>query len=69
MVRSQYGYHVIKVIDKKREGVSTLEEVKEGLTDFLKNEKTQADLTKLVNQLRDQAKIEILIPAGQPLTP
>jgi len=24
-------------------------------------------LTKLVNQLRDQGKVEILIPAGQPL--
>lgn len=69
LVKSQFGYHVLKVTEKKREGVSTLEEVKEGLTDFLKREKAQAELNKLVNQLRNEGKIEILIPAGQPLTP
>jgi peptidyl-prolyl cis-trans isomerase C len=69
MTKTQLGYHVIKVTDKKKEGLSTLEEVKQALTDFLKNEKQQAELTKLINQLRDQAKIEILIPAGQPLNP
>jgi peptidyl-prolyl cis-trans isomerase C len=69
VVKSQFGYHVIKVTEKKKEGVSTLEEVKEGLTEFLKNQKAQAELSKLVNELRNQAKIDILIPAGQPLNP
>lgn len=69
LVKTQYGYHILKVTDKKKEGVSTLEEEKESLTEFLKREKAQAELTKLVNQLRDQGKIEILIPAGQPITP
>jgi len=57
------------VTDKKKEGLSTLEEVRQQLTEFLKNEKNQADLAKLVSQLRDQAKIEILIPTGPPLKP
>ncbi len=69
LVRTELGYHIIKVTDKKKEGLSTLEEVKPQLTEFLKNQKAEAELTKLVNQLRDQAKIEILIPAGQPLQP
>jgi peptidyl-prolyl cis-trans isomerase C len=69
VIKTQYGYHVIKVTEKKKEGVSALEEVKDQLTEFLKNQKSQAELTKLVNQLRNQAKIEILIPAGQPLNP
>jgi len=69
LIKSQYGYHIIKVTEKKKEGLSTLDEVKEQLTAFLKNQKVQADLAKLVNQLRDQAKVEILIPAGQPLKP
>jgi parvulin-like peptidyl-prolyl isomerase len=69
LVKTQYGYHIIKVTEKKKEGVSTLEEMKPQLTEFLKSEKSQAELEKLVTQLRDQAKIEILIPAGQPLTP
>jgi len=67
LIKTQLGYHIIKVTDKKKEGLSTLEEVRQQLTEFLKNEKNQADLAKLVSQLRDQAKIEILIPTGQPL--
>ena len=67
LVKTQYGYHIIKVTEKKKEGLSTIEEVKEQLTAFLKNQKVQADLTKLVNQLRNEAKIDILIPAGPPL--
>jgi peptidyl-prolyl cis-trans isomerase C len=69
LVKTRYGYHIIKVTEKKSAGLATLDEVKDQLTEFLKNQKAQADLTKLVNQLRDKAKIEILIAAGQPLTP
>lgn len=69
LVKTQLGYHIVKVTDKKKEGLSTLEEIKTQLTEFLKNEKAQAELTKLVSQLRGQAKIEMLIPAGQPLKP
>jgi peptidyl-prolyl cis-trans isomerase C len=69
IVKAQYGYHVIKVTDKKKEGLSTLEEAKTSLTDFLKNQKSQTELKKLIEQLRDQAKVEILIPIGQPLEP
>jgi peptidyl-prolyl cis-trans isomerase C len=67
MVKSKYGYHVIKVTGKQKEGLSTLDQIKDKLTDFLKNQKSQAELTKLLNQLRDQSKIEYLIPVGQPL--
>jgi foldase protein PrsA len=69
IAKTQYGYHIIKVTDKKKEGLSTLEEVKSELTNFLKNQKGQTELKKLVEQLRDQAKVEILIPVGQALTP
>jgi len=67
LVKSNAGYHVIKVTEKKPAGLATLDEVKPSLTEFLKNQKGQADLTKLINQLRDQAKIDVLIPAGAPL--
>lgn len=69
LVKTQFGYHIIKVTEKKKEGLATLEEVKAELTDFLKNQKAQSELNKLVNELRNSAKIEILIPAGQPLKP
>ena len=69
IVKSEYGYHIIKVTDKKEEGLSTLDEIREQLRQFLVNQKAQAEQTKLINQLREKANVEFLIPAGQPLQP
>ncbi len=69
IVKSQYGYHIIKVTGKKEEGLYTLEEIREQLRTLLVNQKAQVEQTKLINQLREKANIEILIPAGQPLSP
>jgi parvulin-like peptidyl-prolyl isomerase len=69
LLKAPIGYLVLKATEKKKEGLATLEEVKADLTNALKNEKAQAELAKQINQLRDQAKIEILIPYGQPLNP
>lgn len=67
-VRSRVGYHIIKVTDKKREGIATLDESRVQLTEFLKNQKSDRQLQQLVEQLRKEAKIEILITAGAPPT-
>ena len=69
LVRTQFGYHIIKVTEKKPEGVSTLDEVRSQLIDFLKNQKAGAELQKYVDDLRVQAKIEILIPVRSVQTP
>jgi peptidyl-prolyl cis-trans isomerase C len=69
LTKTSYGYHIIKVTDKKKEGTASLEEVRSSLTDFLKNQKSDAELKKAIEQLRDQGKIEFLIPVGQPLVP
>jgi len=61
-VLTKYGYHLIKVTDRVKEGLSTLEEAKEDLTSYLKSQKVQTELQKLVAGLSDKAKIEILIP-------
>jgi parvulin-like peptidyl-prolyl isomerase len=69
LVKTDYGYHIIKVTERKKAGLSTLEEIKDQLAAFLKDQKSRTELTNLVNKLRDEAKVEILIPAGQPLNP
>jgi parvulin-like peptidyl-prolyl isomerase len=69
LIKTAYGYHILKVTDRKKEGLSTLEEIKDQLAAYLKDQKSQAELAKLVNKLRDEAKVDILIPAGQPLNP
>jgi parvulin-like peptidyl-prolyl isomerase len=66
VVATQFGFYVIKVTDKKPAGLSSLEEVKEQLTNFLKDRKTDEELEKTVNELRAQSKVSLLIPlAGQ----
>jgi parvulin-like peptidyl-prolyl isomerase len=69
LVRTQAGYHVIKVVDRKKEGIFTLDEIKTQLIERLKSKKYQEELDKLVNQLRENANIEILISASELLKP
>jgi peptidyl-prolyl cis-trans isomerase C len=69
LLRTQYGYHILKVTDKKNEGLFTLEDVKPRLIEHLKNQKYQEELNKLVNQLRGKANIEILISSKELLNP
>ncbi len=69
LVRTSFGYHIIKVTDKKKEGLATLEEAKPSLTEFLRKQKSEAELKKIVEQLREPAKIEYLIPVGSPREP
>jgi len=69
LVKTTYGYHIIKVTEKKKEGIFGLDEIKSKLTDFLKGQKSDAELKKMIEQLREQAKVEFLIPVGQPLVP
>jgi peptidyl-prolyl cis-trans isomerase C len=67
LVKTDYGYHIIKVTDRKEEGLSTLEEVRPQLIAFLKRRKAQEELVKLINALRNEGTVEVLIPAGQPI--
>jgi parvulin-like peptidyl-prolyl isomerase len=69
LVRTAFGYHIIKVTDKKKEGSTPLEEAKPKLTVFLKKQKSEAEVKKVTEKLREQAKIEFLIPVGTPLEP
>jgi parvulin-like peptidyl-prolyl isomerase len=65
LVKSRFGYHVIKLTDKKPEGVATFDEVKDDLTTLLRRDKAQTEVANLIGQLRDQAKVEVLVPYGQ----
>jgi parvulin-like peptidyl-prolyl isomerase len=69
MIKMDDGYYIVKVTDRKKEGVASLEETEDQLYDFLTEEKIQSELRKLVDRLRDQSDIEFLIPAGPSLEP
>ncbi|HYK90643.1 MAG TPA: peptidylprolyl isomerase [Acidobacteriota bacterium] len=69
VVRTQFGYHVIKVTEIKKEGISTLDEIRSDLIEFMKNQRAQSELGKHVSDLQTKAKIEIYIPVGTPQAP
>jgi peptidyl-prolyl cis-trans isomerase C len=66
VVRTQFGFHIIKVTEKRKAGVATFEQVQAQLGEFLKGQKAQAELVKIVDQLRSQAKIVAYIDSGTP---
>jgi len=61
-VRTQFGWHVIKVTDKKAAGTLPYDEVKEQLIGYLKNKKQEEAAQELLKSLRDSAKIENTLP-------
>ena len=63
LVKTSYGYHIIKLTDRKKAGTAALDEVRTELTDYLRNQKADEELAKLVKTLESLAKIAILLPS------
>ncbi len=61
-VRTQFGWHVIKVTDKKPAGTLPYDEVKAQLNTYLKSKKQEEAAQELLKSLRDSAKIENTLP-------
>ncbi|MCP4629943.1 MAG: peptidylprolyl isomerase [bacterium] len=58
IVETRFGYHIIKVYDKKPEETLAYAEVKEKLNQRMKQEKVEKDANLYVNQLKKEANIE-----------
>mgnify|MGYP002740363497 FL=1 len=65
-VKTEFGYHVIKVEDKKPAGTQSYEEVKKQLEEFLINNELQLKISELTNTLNKNAKIEYLLEDYDP---
>jgi len=65
-VRTQYGWHVIKVTDKKAAGTVPYDEVKKQLLAYLEKDKQRKAVQELLKSMRDSAKIENTMPAAPP---
>jgi peptidyl-prolyl cis-trans isomerase C len=66
-VRTQFGWHIIKVTDKKAAGTLSYEEVKAQLIAYLKAKKQEEAAQALLKSLRSSAQIESSLPP--PATP
>ena len=59
-VKTQYGYHIILVEDKKPAGTLALKDIKPQLEQTIKMQKLQGEVKKEGEELRKKAKIEIV---------
>jgi peptidyl-prolyl cis-trans isomerase D len=56
LVKSQFGYHIIKVTDKKPASKRTLEEVKPQIEDQIKWDRAQADAQRIADDVAGRLK-------------
>ena len=58
IVETRFGYHLIKVYDKKPEQTLAYADVKDKINQRLKQEKVEQEAGQYINQLKKDAKIE-----------
>ena len=68
-VRSQFGYHIIKLTGRKDAETMSLEQVKPQLVAYLKNQKKQQEIEKVVKTMRETATVKINLPEPPPASP
>jgi peptidyl-prolyl cis-trans isomerase C len=61
VVTTQFGYHIIKVVDHKPAGSVPLNEVAENVKKYLSDQKKQETAQAFINQIKQKSKIEVLI--------
>ena len=63
-VKTQFGWHVIKVTDKKAAGTVPFDQVKEQVVSYLKSNNQREAVQTVLNKLKESAKIETFLPAA-----
>lgn len=63
IVETQFGYHLIKVFEKKPEGAIAYKEAKDKISQYLKQEKGKAEIQKYIDKLREEAEIKSFLDA------
>ena len=61
VVETQFGYHIIKLTEKKAAEKVEFKEVKPRIDDYLKNQKVGAAVNDYLTETRKTAKIELLL--------
>jgi len=60
IVETQFGYHIIKLIEKQVGEVAPFKDVKDRLQEWMKSQKMSGKVEKWTDSLRTNATIEIL---------
>jgi len=62
LVRTEYGFHIIKVFERRPAGTAPFADVKSEIENYLEEEEREKQSHAYVEGLKQQAKIEILAP-------
>ena len=65
IVETSFGYHLIKLVDKKPEGTIAYEDVKDKLQEHLKQNKVREQVKLYVEDLRGKANVERFLKENQ----
>jgi len=63
-VKTQFGWHIIKVTDKKEAGTVPFDQVKEQVVSYLKSSSQREAVQAVLNKLKESAKVETFLPAA-----
>jgi parvulin-like peptidyl-prolyl isomerase len=61
LVKSQFGYHIIKVTEQRAASTVPFEQVSGRIKEFLTQQQKQQKVEAFVNSLKQKAKIEVLV--------
>jgi peptidyl-prolyl cis-trans isomerase C len=61
VVETQFGFHIIKVLERHPEGKVPFEQVRTQISDYLTNQQRQQKIGALIDQLKAKAKVQIFI--------
>lgn len=61
VVETQFGYHIIKVLERKPPHTTALTEVSARIKDYLTQQQREQKLDEFVKQTRAKAKVEMLV--------
>ncbi len=57
LVKTEFGYHIIKVVDRKQQGITPLDEIKPHIERYLDGKKKMDAFKKLIDTSRQSAEI------------
>jgi peptidyl-prolyl cis-trans isomerase C len=61
VVETQFGYHIIKVTERREPGAVPFEQVRDRITQFLTGQKKQDRANAFIEAAKKKAKIEVLV--------
>lgn len=61
-VRSKFGWHIIKVTDRRDAGLMPFDEVKDQLRAYFAEKKRGEAIAKITGEIRESAKVDVRLP-------